>query len=242
MGGQKMIEMLFVKVPNEIDRHVLNFLSSNVSKEKQQAFVRYVNVKDAYRSLLGELLIRKYLIQVLNIPNENILFRKNEYGKPFVDFDIHFNISHSDEWVVCAISNHPVGIDIERISEIDIKIAEQFFHENEYIWLQSKAQNSQVSSFFELWTIKESYIKAIGKGMYIPINSFWIDKNQTQTVIYKQNKKEPVTIYEPELFEGYKCSCCSLFSSVTNLSITKLQVEELCNLFLDSTFSENNNF
>ncbi|MED0669612.1 4'-phosphopantetheinyl transferase superfamily protein [Aneurinibacillus aneurinilyticus] len=237
-----MIEILFIKVPSKIDEHVFNSLISNVSKEKQQTLFRYVNVKDAYRSLLGELLVRKYLIQILNIPNEKISFRKNEYGKPFVDFGIHFNISHSGDWVACAISNYPVGIDIERISEIDIKIAEQFFHENEYIWLLSKEQNSQVASFFELWTIKESYIKAIGKGMHIPIHSFWIDKKQIQTVIYKQGKKEPVTIYELELIEGYKLSCCSLFPSAMDLSIATLQVEELCNLFLYSTFSENNNF
>lgn len=82
--------------------------------------------------------------------NEEIKFIYNEYGKPFVQnfSDFHFNISHSGEWVVCATANSNVGIDIERVSDIEaLKLANEFFSEEEFYDLSNMNSDEQINYF-----------------------------------------------------------------------------------------------
>lgn len=101
----------------------------------------------------------------------------NEFGKPFLaDNDgIFFSLSHSGTWAMCAISDVPVGCDIEIIKEADLKIAKRFFHPDEYeaiLALATPESAAQSDMFFRIWTRKESYVKAIGKGLSLPFESF----------------------------------------------------------------------
>ncbi|UOB66272.1 4'-phosphopantetheinyl transferase, partial [Bacillus thuringiensis] len=96
---------------------------------------RLLNSCDINRTLIGDLLIRSLICQKYKINHEEIRFRYNEYGKPFVEkfSDFHFNVSHSGEWVVCATANFNVGIDIEKVSEIEaFKLAHEFFSADEF--------------------------------------------------------------------------------------------------------------
>ncbi len=80
--------------------------------------------------MIGELLVRTLTNKKLKIGNERIVWGKNHYGKPYLNGypNYYFNISHSGEFVVCAISNNPVGIDIEQIKQIEYEeIAKSFF-------------------------------------------------------------------------------------------------------------------
>jgi 4'-phosphopantetheinyl transferase len=96
------------------------------------------------------------------------------YKEDAYTINIHFNISHAGEWVLCAISNTEIGIDIELIQPIDLDIAKYYFSEVEYMDLQRKEGAEKVSYFFDLWTLKESYIKARGMGLSIPLKDFCI--------------------------------------------------------------------
>lgn len=97
-------------------------------------------------------------------------FERTENGKPYAEgCSIRFNISHSGTYAAVALSDGEVGIDIERIREVNLKIAEKFSSdEREYI---QSAENPQ-KAFFEIWTAKEAYLKKCGTGLTVPLDSF----------------------------------------------------------------------
>jgi 4'-phosphopantetheinyl transferase len=103
------------------------------------------------RGLFADLLVRKVLIEEFNLTNEEIHFSIDEYGKPYCEFinNFHFNVSHSGDWVVCAVDNKPIGIDIEKISKIDLDISKNFFSDKEHEDLL--LSNDPYDYFFTLW-------------------------------------------------------------------------------------------
>lgn len=123
------------------------------------------------KDLLSELLIQKAIIEKTGI--ENAAIRRNEYGKPYLQGvkDFHFNLSHSGDYVVIAVSERHVGIDIEKKVKVDYRIAKKFFGEKEVQEiLTSSEEQDRVDAFCRIWTLKESYVKAIGKGLSIPFS------------------------------------------------------------------------
>ena len=89
-------------------------------------------------------------------------------GKPYLakEPDIHFNLSHSGEWAVCAISSSPVGIDIQHCDEGRRDVASRFFHREEIRYLDSLPQFRRDEGFYRLWTLKESFVKATGRSAH----------------------------------------------------------------------------
>ncbi len=129
---------------------MFNQFSYLISNEKRERIKRLINLDDANRVLIGDLLVRSLICQKYKINNDEINFIYNEYGKPFAESfsDFHFNISHSGEWVVCATANSNVGIDIEKISEIEaLKLANEFFSEEEFYDLSNMNSNEQINYF-----------------------------------------------------------------------------------------------
>ncbi|KZD37787.1 4'-phosphopantetheinyl transferase [Bacillus cereus] len=172
---------------------------------------RLLNLCDINRTLIGELLIRSLICQKYKINNEEIKFIYNEYGKPFFKnfSDFHFNISHSGEWVVCATANSNVGIDIERVSDIEaLKLANEFFSDEEFYDIPSMNSDEQINYFYDIWTLKESYIKTIGKGLYIPLNSFSI-KKESRTLISYKNIPKDFYFRQYSIEPNYKISACA---------------------------------
>lgn len=91
---------------------------------------------------------------------------------------------HGDEMIVIAISDKPVGLDIERIRKADFRIAKRFFSEmeNKYINESTSKQNER---FFEIWTKKEAYAKYNGSGLLKCLSSLDVIENRK---IYKTLK------------------------------------------------------
>ncbi len=93
-------------------------------------------------------------------------------GKPFLPDlpDFQFNLAHAGKWAVCAIADHPVGIDIEHLPHMAdvIGVARQCFTQKEQHHLFALPEADQPSAFCKLWTLKESYMKATGLGFQLP--------------------------------------------------------------------------
>lgn len=165
-----------------------------LSGEKRNQIDKYVKMEDKYRCIIGELLLQYSLWNYCDYKFSGIKLSYNEYGKPRLydmrTYNIHFNISHSANWVVCAIFNKPVGIDVEYIDCLsnNSDIARRFFAdiENDYIFKHS--QISQTDAFYKLWTLKESYIKCMGKGLSIPLNSFSVILTEDRISLCQKNK------------------------------------------------------
>ncbi len=97
----------------------------------------------------------------------------NEYNKPsLTDFpEIKYNISHSNGIAVCLVSPKECGVDCEKIRPYSLNVVKRSFSENEKNLIQNTPENERDLLFFRLWTLKESYVKAIGTGISYPLNS-----------------------------------------------------------------------
>lgn len=104
-----------------------------------------------------------------NIPAEAEV-AKTVLGKPYLARypGVQFNLSHSGPWGVCALSGAPVGVDVELPRPLKYDLARRFFTQAEQIYLAQRPQRE----FFRLWTRKESFIKALGKGLTLPLDRF----------------------------------------------------------------------
>lgn len=220
---------------DEINDATFNNLMSLLDINKQERIRNFLHHEDAIRTLLAEVLIRKIICDDLNIINKDIAFGKNEYGKPFLKNvnDFHFNISHSENWVVCATSRYEVGIDIEYVKPIDFEIAKRYFSKDEYRDLMIRKFDQRLSFFYDLWTLKESYIKAVGKGLSIPLNSFCFIISQAGKI--QGDKSLDGWIFKQYNIErDYKMSVCSAEKDFLNYVIIK-DVSELYNLVVSTS-------
>lgn len=182
-----MFDTYILKIDRKFEKNEFNNLLCYVSEEKKVRIDRSFKFNNAQRTLLGDVLARYAICKRLSVRNNDLVFGINEYGKPILrePEGINFNISHSGNWVACVIDDNPVGIDVEIIKPIDLKIAERFFSRDEYLSIMRQSEEMKLMYFYKLWTLKESYIKMEGKGLYIPLSSFTIrivDNNAGVTI------------------------------------------------------------
>jgi 4'-phosphopantetheinyl transferase len=156
-----MIYILYLKCDNNfaISKDFLHYYP----KEVKQKINKYKFAKDRNLALGGKYLLAKGL-KLFDIDLKKLnSFTEGEFGKPSIDAPIEFNISHSEEYVVCAISDEgEIGIDIEKIHDIDPDEFDNVFTKEEIENI--KKSNDKNYEFFKLWTIKEAAMKACGKG------------------------------------------------------------------------------
>ncbi|MEG0370695.1 MAG: 4'-phosphopantetheinyl transferase superfamily protein, partial [Clostridium sp.] len=163
-------------------------------------------LEDKVRSLGCEILLHRALsLHNIDLSKCNIMTK--EHGKPYIQGkNIHYNLSHSGEYVVCAISSNPVGIDIEKLRSININIVNRFYSEDEKTYIESLDKDKVLDGFFRIWSCKESYIKYNGLGLSIPLNSFTV--NLDKKTIISQDPKEKCKLYEFSVGE-YKIAVCT---------------------------------
>lgn len=218
-------------INQSIPSQLFNGLLPFVSIDRRNKIYKFMRKEDADRSLVADILLREALIENFEIKNNNISFNYNEYGKPYLinNESIHFNISHSGNWVVCLINNHEVGIDIEKIEDIDFDVAKSFFSEKEYIDLMKKDINKRKDYFYDLWTLKESYIKACGKGLSLDLRSFSFLIENSNILLESKDNSRNYFFKQYFIDKNYKLSVCTLenyfaeeiiFKSLDSLKLT----------------------
>jgi len=229
------VNIFALKINNKLDDSVLTDLLGLIDKKKRDRLLKFVFWQDLHRSLLADLLVRKVIIETYCISNEEIEFGVNEFGKPYYKTlkDFHFNVSHSGDWIVCAIDNKPIGIDIEKISAcINLGISENFFSNKEHDDLLSKID--PFDYFFTLWSLKESYIKYIGKGLSHPLNTFSMKLNNSKIYIESHNKiLQDIYFKQYNIDKEYKMAICSLNPNMSN-KVSILSINDVVNTFIAS--------
>jgi 4'-phosphopantetheinyl transferase len=134
---------------------------------------------DRKRCVLARGLLRLLIGHCLGRPADHLRFQYGEFGKPSLARgpypNLHFNLSHSGDLVLIALScGRAVGVDIERM-RIDVatdEIAARFFSANECRDLAKVPPEMRCAAFFECWTRKEAYLKARGDGLSLPLEQF----------------------------------------------------------------------
>ena len=176
----EIVKLLIVNIDLANTYH--HFLMKNLSDEQKEKAARFKNEKDQMRCLLSS-----YLISQLS--KEEL--KRNEMGKPYYPNGPHFNISHSGKYIVMAIADSEVGVDIEEDIEKNMDILLKIFNEAEAKMIKEHAD------FYYLWCAKESLIKCMGSSISkikeipsLPLNGLKTFKGidyQCQTFIYDKH-------------------------------------------------------
>ncbi|KKO55323.1 4'-phosphopantetheinyl transferase family protein [Paenibacillus sp. DMB20] len=196
----------------KVNPDLYNRFFSHISQERAKKVNKFHFVEDRIRSVIGELLVRLSMWEEWGIENKDIHFEYNEFGKPRLKNQSHryFNISHSGQWVVVALDTSPIGIDIEKIQPIDFRIGEKFFTSLETRQILCQPKPMMTRYFYKFWTLKESYIKAIGKGLSIPLDSFSFDLSKTNISLQTSTKDGTWFFKLYEHLPDYELAvCCS---------------------------------
>ncbi|WP_442601597.1 4'-phosphopantetheinyl transferase family protein [Paenibacillus sp. KN14-4R] len=196
--------------PNKRDWEALiSFMEPDV----QVKIRKFYKPEDQLRTLCGELLFRSYAMERWNLAPTELIRTVNDFGKPQLAHypSYHYNISHSGDWVVAAFDTKVVGIDIEAIAPIELSIADRFFTASEVIMLRNQKDENQTPFFYKLWTLKESYIKAEGKGISIPLDSFSFQIHDHKVEMYLSGRQDTRWSFcQYHLDPGYALSVCGL--------------------------------
>lgn len=218
---QETIKIYALRSEGELPEDVYQKLFRVISPEKKKKIQKFLNKEDALRCLLADAFTRYILINDFKINEGDIVFEYNDYGKPSLKTNntIHFNASHSGEWIVGAFCKSPVGIDVEKITPIDFGIAEHYFTKKESKKLIALPHSRQLSFFYELWTLKESFVKQQGNGLSIPLNSFTVenDENGLLMLTTENERKEELFFLQYNLHKEYKMAVCALQNSFEDL-------------------------
>jgi len=178
-------------------------LLSHFPKERRKKTLRYRQEKDRKQSLGAGALLR-YILQSRKIEETETIY--GEHGKPEMP-GIYFNISHSGDYVVCAVGDGIVGCDIEKIGQFRGSVVKRFFTEKETSYINAFSGERKNEEFYRLWTMKESYVKMTGEGL--TLDSKRIEFSLGENVqVYRDGVKVSCTIKE-YLLSGYKLTVCS---------------------------------
>lgn len=234
------------------DEQVFQSLYQTVSKERRDKIDRLKFPKDKRLSLAAEVLLKKALAQ--NGIDEFEL-EVGENGKPYLKEGSHlecshcvyFNLSHSEERVLCVISDKEAGCDVEKIKDTDYKIARHFFTKEEYDLIENytikttgneeapeqlthdgdtalklEEEKQKQYMFFRLWTLKESFMKATGLGMKLSLKDFSFSIREEKACVYQKVNGEQYYFKEYDRNDGYRYAVCSLTPEISDIMELRL--------------------
>lgn len=184
-----------------------------ITEDRKNKIVQLKKKEDRCRSLAAGILLeyalREYGISLLPGKMQQMVLTFGENGKPVLkeNIGIYFNLSHSGRYVAGVFSDSEVGIDVEQIRKGQMKVAERFFCPEEYLALQKEKPEKADRYFTELWTRKESYIKAVGKGIALDLASFCVLQDQVNLLKTEQQEQWYLQSYCPQ--SEYILSVCA---------------------------------
>jgi 4'-phosphopantetheinyl transferase len=168
------------RVPLDIPASVRTALHETLSPDERDRAGRYRFDRDRNRFTVGRGVLRLLLGSYLGIPPDRPRLCYGAQGKPALaneggEWDLQFNLSHSQGLALVAFSpGRALGVDLEQIRPdlAEDRIAESFFSRQEVATLRALPPEQQAEAFFACWTRKEAYIKALGGGLSISLDSF----------------------------------------------------------------------
>ena len=188
------------------DESLFNEALSNVSILRRQKIKDLRFGRDKRLSLGVECLLK------LALANEGITEYECKYdsnGKPYIQQNMCFSLSHSGEMAICAISNKPIGCDVEIIKPAKLNLAKKYFTKTENELLENDAD----TMFCRIWAAKESFIKFTGLGLRQHLKSFEVDLSKGK-ILYSDRVYH---LNEFNLYDKYRCCVCSLSDVPTEL-------------------------
>ena len=194
-----------------------------LTESEREQVGRFYFERDRIRYLATRILVRSVLSQYADLEPSAWRFEVNAYGRPQIanpggtSDRLHFNISHTHSLIVVGVTKDAaIGIDVENVigRPAALEIAPRFFAPSEAAALAKLQHEHQHERFFEYWTFKESYIKARGMGLSLPLDAFSFDLEHARGVsisIQPQLQDDPARwrFWQMRPHERYLLAICA---------------------------------
>lgn len=179
-----MVDVWLALCPLDAD---LEVAAAELSIDEIERARRFVFGRDRRRFIFARRTLRRLLAAYVGIAPAAVRFRYASHGKPALvsgpDLGIDFNVSHSGDAVVIAVSSAgPVGVDIEEIRPMPDRddLAMRTFAPGEFRRLCAIGDSQRTEAFFACWTRKEAFVKALGEGLTHPLDRFEVAVDPTE--------------------------------------------------------------
>jgi len=210
MHNPSEVHILFAQFTTQFSAEKYDALASHLPLNIITEINKYKSWQSKQSRLLGKHLLRIALGRYFDDPKSILsAIQFDPYNRPFIPGDIDFNISHSGNRIIVAICKGArIGIDIEKIRPLDVMKFKNYLQPEEVTQLQKS--DNPLNLFFELWTKKESIIKADGRGLFKTIKNIKL-ANSMGTL-----EKNQWHLKEIPINQDYKC----FLSSSTRINTT----------------------
>uniref|UniRef100_A0A7G3ACK6 L-aminoadipate-semialdehyde dehydrogenase-phosphopantetheinyl transferase n=1 Tax=Lutzomyia longipalpis TaxID=7200 RepID=A0A7G3ACK6_LUTLO len=219
---------------------------SCIQEEEKQRLAKFVFREDFNSSLMGRLMMRKFIADATAVPYDAIILRRDEKGKPFwsnpsgSDRRVDFNVSHQGDYCVLAgcvpqerATATKIGVDIMKMEYTGGKPLSEFFRlmtrnfsQSEWACIKSRKSNeAQLGTFMRHWCLKESYVKNIGVGItvdlqkisFLPATLELSEKCVTiDTKVFLDGNYDAKWKFEESLIDSQHCVAVSLLDTPVN--------------------------
>ena len=151
-----------------------------LSADELARYRRFVFEQDGNRFLTAHALLRKVLSRYSNTPPQQWRFEINAHGRPALAgrSGLYFNLSHTQGLCACVVSATPLcGVDVENMQRRNRLpgVAQRMFAESELQQLRGCDDAAYRLRFFQYWTLREAYVKALGTGLSASSRQFWFE-------------------------------------------------------------------
>ncbi len=211
---------IWTAFPDQIqDKNLIASYNSMMNQEEQARHKRFHFPKHRHRFLITRALVRTTLSRYWDIEPENWRFSENKYGRPEIVLPqgispVRFNISHTEDIIVLGLAlEYDIGVDIENTgrSSATSDIAKRYFSPSEIQDIFSVPEEKQTERFFYYWTLKESYIKAKGMGLSLPLEQFAFNISEKRlNISFDPRLKDDPAKWQFWLFRLTKAHCMAV--------------------------------
>ena len=201
-----------------VEKKLFDALLFYVDEQVKVRIKRYKKREDQVRTLLAHTLSKMVLAQELSLTPQHLSYKVTKYGKyELANHEMFFNLSHSNEYVVCAVSHKRVGIDIEKKQQRNFQLFTN-------VWSDREKKHYNIydrTTFYQLWTAKESYVKYLGIGLSTSLPDISVYKDGS---IGEHQQRSEAQIEYVNVDKEYVCAVCSeeQIDSIEIISIKQL--------------------
>ena len=168
------MELRWYDILQEDGRPSVDYLS----EERRQRAEAMRFEADRLRTVAGENLARQMLSERLGCSPADVPLQWDDNGKPVVSgTGLYVSVSHSGAYVVCAVDDQPIGVDVEAVRDVDAKFMRRVCSDEELAYAERGGDMQR--RFWELWTAKEAVFKLTGHGPLLRLSKFALPEGVT---------------------------------------------------------------
>lgn len=218
----------------EIPERLFGQLFEVMDRKRIEKINTLRNEAERLRSIHAGLLLR---YAFLKEGYDDALWRRiqvceGSYGKPYLSNckDFFYSLSHSGEWVVCAVDDMEIGVDIQQVGALKMAVAKRFYAGEEYDRLKNSGfdENRKTLELYRMWAAKESCVKLTGRGIGAGIDKYVTDSAYTHIINREENSRFYIKLYES--IPNYVVCVCSERGSFPETIVLTDIVNNTCNM------------